>query len=423
MKLILQRVKNFSVGYIVVGLLWLHAVMPFHIPYLRISPILPLIILAFILKVLQMILNKDRGEVKFITLLGLYFVINLVSIIVNLDNYDSSGEALLAIKPIAGSIILAFLAATCITKRHLKNLVYGMLLILFFASILGIYQFCTRHGYIGSSLFEGESKAGAFYFASGFATTPMVFGIQLVIFTLLGLPLMQQVQNTKKRFVPAFLTFLFAISLALTLSRSPWIALAIGLLIFSYKSRSVRKSLHGIIPMVIAFTMTVILIKTGVLEYGAAIQKGQTPVKERLAVDASAISRLDFLTESLRIIKGNPLFGVGPGNSPDFISKELFERFGLPRTGLHNTFSTITAESGIAGLIPVLLMIYWGARNTTDTELLSKNNISSGITAACAAVISISFFHDLSTDKYFWMVIGLMWSTIKDENTSCHNYA
>lgn len=72
--------------------------------------------------------------------------------------------------------------------------------------------------------------------------------------------------------------------------------------------------------------------------------------------ETSIGQRLDFYSNTLRIVRAHPLFGVGTGGFPDAFAEQARGKDVLLTRNPHNEYLMITVQTGVAGLA---LLLYW----------------------------------------------------------------
>lgn len=128
------------------------------------------------------------------------------------------------------------------------------------------------------------------------------------------------------------------VSLALSLTRSAWLGAIAGLITVLALARP--RALGGLIMVV----LVMLLISPGKIQ--DRLRTGLDPA------DANTRNRIELLGTSLRLIKDNPWFGVGPKN----VSREALRYRGTDEfpdwlyQHMHSNFLQIAAERGLPGL-------------------------------------------------------------------------
>lgn len=115
-------------------------------------------------------------------------------------------------------------------------------------------------------------------------------------------------------------------------------------------------------------------------------QNGQT--SEAMA---STAERHDLIMDALQMTRSNPLFGVGPGEFPDYRFKYLRYSNGAPKHYFpsHNTYLQIASETGIPGVIIYVFFLwslYRTIRRTHKLNAISNHPDSRFIGQICVAL-------------------------------------
>lgn len=267
------------------------------------------------------------------------------------------------------------------------------------------------------------SAAGAVYKISGFLTydgrlrifydSPNQLAMFLAVPFLIGIIKIEkfgfeklQALASKKKAelwkVGAIISGLLLILLNLYLTKSygAWLALAIVLIvIFWLKYRTFR---HRIGLLILIFLAAIIIgqTKSQKLE-GLANFGGRSSLDSRVMIWKSAG----------RMIKDNPLFGIGPGN---FQNKYLeyqkyfppYLEWAVPQP--HNVFLAFWLEAGFIGLVGFVLLL---AQFFKDNKKAIENNRLYGI--LCLAIIIYFLIHGL-IDTTYWRndMAFLFWTII-----------
>ena len=84
-------------------------------------------------------------------------------------------------------------------------------------------------------------------------------------------------------------------------------------------------------------------------------------VADHQSVSSSVGARILFITNSLEIIKENPLLGVGTGDFPSEYKKISLRRspMGPYATNPHNMYTLVLVQLGIVGLLSMLMIMYY----------------------------------------------------------------
>lgn len=277
---------------------------------------------------------------------------------------------------------------TCLDKTVT---IYTFFASVFLQAILGIYQFLMQKTvvckYLGLAAHNPaaagtaviETMSGRWLRAYGGLDHPNIFGGVLAISLIFAAYFL-----VKKKIIRNFLElgesialfifyFVALFALFFTFSRAAWLALAVGFLIL-FISLALQKD-RWIIGRFLAL----------VFFSGVMILMVACPYKELLHVRTAMDTRLEqksvserqeYLVESVGVIKGNWLFGVGTGNYPlalqqqDQLKKEVWDY-----QPVHNVFLLLWAESGILALILFFSFLVYIKKD--HRELFSAAVISS----------------------------------------------
>jgi O-antigen ligase len=113
--------------------------------------------------------------------------------------------------------------------------------------------------------------------------------------------------------------------------------------------------------------------------------------------DQSVKLRLDLLNSTIQVIKENPIFGVGPGmfTSVSFVVGDI-------ELNAHNTYMGIAAETGIIGVIAIIIFVKL-------PKIASKNKLSNNIYGIIFIVILLNaLFYDAMSEPIIYAVSGVL---------------
>jgi len=204
------------------------------------------------------------------------------------------------------------------------------------------------------------------------------------------------ISQEKIRFWQIIPLALLFIALVFTKSLSAWISLAIGIIIFFTFIKHFPKKIILIISLFILL-MPVILIFTRCNMFINIANQQNT-----------ILQRLGFWRSTLHIIKDFPFTGIGIGNLKNIypLYKELIANETMFS---HNLLLQVWAETGILGIISIILLIITFVRISLKTE---RNFINAGIISSCCVFIVNNLF-DFSffvpqVSFVWWVVLGLL---------------
>lgn len=209
--------------------------------------------------------------------------------------------------------------------------------------------------------------------------------------------------------------FAVLLALALTFSRSGWIAAAIGMAVLIVAtfgdSAFRRRALSLFVAILISF-----------VAIGATLGWVLAPRAGFSFSETSVASRIAYMKMGFAIIAANPE-GVGIGNARAYAEREgLYAAQGLTSSHeiqpIHNLYLLIGAETGLAGLVLFLLFLVYEARAflrsrmgrlASRMEILVKGALAG---MACALLVMGLFDHFLWTlpagRLMLWGVLGII---------------
>jgi len=292
--------------------------------------------LAFVRNELDLSTIRNRRTLYMLTLWAFYFISYLAGPYVGVNGPYRYTQPSWAMSNIQNFMVLYFLAAVCIDSlTKLKALVY-----VFTAS--GIYLIY----WINAQYFSGQAfgripgpvapdGSGIYADHNNFA---MLFVVVIPFLWYLG-------QSTKHWIRYAlWLVIPFAWhGVFLTGSRGGLVGIAVTMAVIIWRSKN---KAFGIL-LVPAF------VAAYVLEAGDVMRERAATISE-YETESSAHARFESWDAAIKMIKANPLIGVGMASFapafPDYSSNE-------PREA-HNTFLHITAESGVIAGSMYLLIVF-----------------------------------------------------------------
>jgi O-antigen ligase len=145
----------------------------------------------------------------------------------------------------------------------------------------------------------------------------------------------------------------FAFVVLLTQSRAGFIGLSLFTLLAVATQR--RNRVRALVLLIVAAAVVVAIAPTDVWQRIAGLRyAGSTQTIAEMDPEGSAEQRWAIWQTGARIIKGNPVMGVGLGRYPAANARYSPE---LGARDVHSTFLSILAETGIPGFCLFLLMI------------------------------------------------------------------
>lgn len=147
---------------------------------------------------------------------------------------------------------------------------------------------------------------------------------------------------------------LFATTLVITFSRSAWLALFVGIILFFivsaiYKIKIPRKFLFGLAVASVAFAASVAIFHTAVFTRVSATDRLETKSLTERESEYGMIGE---------VIKINPFVGVGPGVYTLALAEKFPDHDVWFYQPMHNSFLLFFAETGLLGLV-FLIYFLW----------------------------------------------------------------
>lgn len=287
-----------------------------------------------------------------------------------------------------------------------------------FVSISATLQFWFQHDFglqfLGesplSSTMAGVAKVAAegttFLRPYGFFPHPNVLGIFLVTNIIICINLYILVKSDWSRLWLLVSCGASIVGLTLSFSRSAWLALLLGLLFqlgFIWYKQLFTKKFLG---------FGISLLALGIICFAAykplITQRGEV-------FDQAYTERADYNRTSFRIIKQNPVFGVGPGQSLLHMEQYLagnYEPWQIQP--IHNYFLLSAAEVGVPGAILLALIVFYLifllARKMTKYK--AGEPTGDALLALTIFIVLIAYVIAMMFDHYFYTIVPtqiLLW--------------
>ncbi len=208
------------------------------------------------------------------------------------------------------------------------------------------------------------------------------------------------------RLLLAACTFILIVALALSFSRSAWIATVVALLVLAVmRLWSTRSTGEGVrlLAMLAACTVVTYGIFAPIIRPRAMLTQSEPAVRDRLA----------YINIGLTIAENNP-GGVGPGNQVLYgVEQRLYQDQGMHAVWawepVHTMYLLILGEYGLLGLLSFLVILGMVAWHLLRGEKTLERDWA---LAALAGVLTLGLFdHFLWTLQpgrlMLWLVIGL----------------
>jgi len=187
--------------------------------------------------------------------------------------------------------------------------------------------------------------------------------------------------------------------LMLTYSRSGFLALAVALL-FSLWEFGIRGKRHYLLAVAMFCGIAFLLVRPK--NYGDRLQ---SMVSDDVSAYGDAKqAREELLSRSISITLTHPLLGIGPGN---------FQGYSGSWHVTHNTYTELSAESGIPSMIlfiAVLTMAFRNLKRTRSSALYEKSRdvqlYTGGLWAGLAAYITGAMFASTAYQLFPYFMVG-----------------
>jgi len=187
--------------------------------------------------------------------------------------------------------------------------------------------------------------------------------------------------------------------LMLTYSRSGFLALAVALL-FSLWEFGIRGKRHYLLAVAMFCGIAFLLVRPK--NYGDRLQ---SMVSDDVSAYGDAKqAREELLSRSISITLTHPLLGIGPGN---------FQGYSGSWHVTHNTYTELSAESGIPSMIlfiAVLTMAFRNLKRTRSSVLYEKSRdvqlYTGGLWAGLAAYITGAMFASTAYQLFPYFMVG-----------------
>ncbi|MBI5206791.1 MAG: O-antigen ligase family protein [Candidatus Firestonebacteria bacterium] len=321
----------------------------------------------------------------------IYILINILGVIfgINLQRglHELAGLLL---------IIVFFITVNLVKKEDLKLLVNLLILASTIFALIGIYQYIEiNKGFINIHSIRIQGLLGSIFDFAWFLVYVILLSISV---------LWQMEQNIYENLFLLFAILIMSIALVFTYTRGAWLGLISGILLISF-----IKDKRIILPVIFLIVL-IAYINPSFIERVKTIPD--------LKMSSNNI-RLEIWDKGIKIIKDNPILGVGMGNYS--LAADKNGKYPV-HDHSHNNYIQQGVNAGIPGLAAFFWMI-WCLLNEGYKYI--KENINNNISIGCfAGLVSflVSGFVDYSLKNdisitLFWFLMGLMvLSREKDRN-------
>lgn len=341
-------------------------------------------IIALIETLLLIKEGKKASKIKFFKHILTINIVLIFSWVINLHRWGIK-ESLIGLMYLVRWIAYSslFLTAHRLSrfKKNIKSISIILILSGFAVSVLGLIQYLYIKDLRFLRYFSWDDH---YYRLIGPFIDPAFTGI------IICLGLLLTILKLKKNLVYYTIIFTKISAIFLTYSRSTYLALFSGLLLVGIEKKAIRK----ISPIVIVILIIIKLLPS---------QFGESTKLTRIS---TIFYRIDNYKSAVKIIKNNPVLGVG-FNNVHLIKEEegyfLKDKYLTnSRSGFDNSILSLWIMSGIAGVISLLV---FGLK-------LIKNNFLAifFIPILIHSLFSNTIFYPWAM-IWFWILLGVF----KDE--------
>ena len=337
---------------------------------------------------------------NYIFAIGLIIAGLLISTMVN-ENYRTG------LGIIKGWFVIPLLFALVLMKEIKSKEEVDKVLKWLYLGVFGVAAASLIYYFQGNLTYDGRLKA--FYLSPNHLAmyiAPAVFiGLYLIQNKILKVKDKKQIVKTKKEI---FLTMLLIVSIAviltslyLTYSYATWSAIILILALISLIKKRVK-----ILLILILLTGTILFNQLDISKFDNLKNYSRSSLESRIMIWES----------SIKILKDNPIFGIGPGN---FQNKYLeyqkyfppYLEWAVPQP--HNLYLAFWLQSGIAGIIGFLVLVIVWIRNLLKT--IKMNDNIGKYTIVILGVMLYILIHGLVDTPYwkndlaaaFWIIFSL----------------
>lgn len=311
----------------------------------------------------------------------------------------STADALYSLIRLVLLVALLIFTQDLVTSRSdLKALSFTIAVAYGLSSITGILQMDQLYAGYDVDDIMGYTTGQQELRLAGFTTNPNEYATILMS----GLPFLVMWLRTSRSWLVRLLCLallaMSSYSLVLTAARTH-VAAAAAFFVFYFACRLWYRVLEKRdVILVTAVGVLVITLLT--------ITPEASTSRLMRTEDESAMTRMELMNKGFKLAADYPVFGVGIGNSQSHPP--------LLGMGVHDTFSFLTGETGLVGviLVALLCLMTFAAQVRMRRELLQANDrwlMEMGVTvqAAFLAILVATFGNIILYQRMFWIYIGL----------------
>lgn len=274
----------------------------------------------------------------FAGVIAVYLLVIIIQTITSVDIMGSFRDLALHISALA---YLYAVVNTIKTKEDLNAYIMVLMASVTFIAFLGIIQAFTGVE-IKREWLDVENNPDTAVRVFSVFGNPNILAEYLVIFTPLAMGMFWYTKNFKKKTIFAGCVAVILGCLILTMSRGGWIGIAMAALVFCILVD--KRLLLLSIPI---FLVAMFILPPTVINRVLSIGN---------LSDSSNAHRFNIWEISLKVIRDNPIAGVGFGHVP---FKQVYESYSRTVNSYHahNSFLETIAEIGFAGFLVFMTML------------------------------------------------------------------
>jgi putative inorganic carbon (hco3(-)) transporter len=283
------------------------------------------------------------------------------------------------------AVIAAFLVIVAVsTIRQLKLLLFVQA-----ASVASMTL-------VSVALYRGGRMGGVL---GGVFDNPNDLAMNIALNWPLCLMFLMLTRNPLKKALWAAGMLVMAIGLMLTYSRSGFVAMTVAAL-FGLWEFGIRGRRHYLLALGLFCAVALVILAPR--NYGGRLR---SIVSDDVAVFGDAkFAREDLLKESVVVSLHHPLFGIGPGNFASYTESWHVT---------HNTYTELSAESGIPSLLlflAVIAMAFRNIRRTRASEAFKNSEeirlYTGGLWAGLASYLTGAMFASTAYELFPYFMIA-----------------
>jgi len=309
-------------------------------------------------------------------------------------------------------ILLFFLSIHIIKSyQRLHYAINTWIIVGFIVALFAIYEFLSSGlPYFAQHYMKASTVVFTKALRSSVFLSPTLLASYLNLCIFLAIGKLLNLKRDRQKVVMIGVIFILCCALLFTFSRGGWAGFLFGLIYMLYKSNTLKKTIVLILPILLIF----ILFWGGIIkEVTSARLISYVHPQEDPAFQERLIL---WHATTKEIILGNPVLGVGIGNSAEALD-ELSHYYPVKFQYIHNLYFNILAELGIIGLI----LFFWICTSIALAifSFLKENPIEESrklIWAFYAGLISYAVHgavHFSLAERHIWVFLGIGMALIK----------